>query len=58
MMRNDEREHEAPIHDESKPTCQTKVSHTLLTISHLASFAQVTNFHSKNSGVLFLYLQA
>jgi hypothetical protein len=34
MMRNDEREHEAPIHDESKPTCQTKVSHTLLTVHY------------------------
>jgi hypothetical protein len=30
----------------------------MLTISHLANFAQVTNFHSKNSGVLFLYPQA
>jgi hypothetical protein len=54
------RHHDECEHNDGRvePYLSTKVSHTLLTISHLASFAQVTNFHSKNSGVLFLYLQA
>jgi hypothetical protein len=57
---DENRHHDESEHNDGRvePYLSTKVSHTLLTISHLASFAQVTNFHSKNSGVLFLYLQA